>query len=45
MKNYRWLLLVVFIMLGLGLLLIWAPWITSAYAENAALNSFELYWQ
>ncbi|HSV86841.1 MAG TPA: hypothetical protein VLH85_09720 [Levilinea sp.] len=45
MKNFQRILIVVFIILSLGLLLIWAPWITSAYAENAVLHSFEYYWQ
>jgi hypothetical protein len=45
MRNIVRVLFVVLVILALGILLIWAPWITSGYAENAVVRNFEEGWQ
>jgi len=45
MTKLRRILVVVFLILGLGLVLIWAPWITTRYAEDVVVHSFAESWQ
>jgi hypothetical protein len=38
-------LFVVLVIIGLSVLLFWAPWITARYAEDAVVRNFEAGWE
>jgi hypothetical protein len=39
------MLFVVLVIVGLSVLLFWAPWITEGYAEDAVVRNFEAGWE